>query len=527
MKMKKSQKNKLSNFKFLLAAFAAVILCSCQNITEEPDTTTTKVANTSEATIISDKVKAAGENINIKTDCGAKGDGKTNDTEAFQKAAKLIKEAKGGKLTIPQGVYIVGGQIHKPGEYPYYQALPILEFKDLDGVEVVGDKAVLKLADGLHYGSFDKDTGEPYTPSTPIFTDGKYAANAYWGMLSFRDCRNVVVRNLELDGNCSKLIIGGSYGDTGRQLGAHGISMHNNNNVRIENLYTHHHACDGIIIGWTGLKDGDQPTPHTLVNVNSEYNGRQALSWVGGRGITAINCKFNHTGRAGISSAPGAGLDIEAESAVCRDGVFKDCEFINNVGCGVVADSGDGGYTTFENCVIWGTTSWAMWNVKPGIKFNNCRFYGSIIYNYGSAKEPELATQYRNCSFEDKEDPKFGVYRGAALISNGGANVLFENCDVVANKVNALSLTNGVILRNCRITHKNADGKDGSAQSSFHKCLLENVHFMEKFPENFSKKHYIGLDRVKIGEGIIVDGPVVKWSNCDGLTGQIPPSAKK
>src|SRR5687767_3043439 len=53
--------------------------------------------------------------VDLKADCGAKGDGRTNDTSAFQKAAKLIYDAGGGELTIPAGVYIVGRQyVKKP-----------------------------------------------------------------------------------------------------------------------------------------------------------------------------------------------------------------------------------------------------------------------------------------------------------------------------------------------------------------------------------------------------------------------------
>ena len=42
---------------------------------------------------------------------GAKGDGKTNDHEAFVKAASFFTQRKGhGKLIIPRGIYIVGKQ---------------------------------------------------------------------------------------------------------------------------------------------------------------------------------------------------------------------------------------------------------------------------------------------------------------------------------------------------------------------------------------------------------------------------------
>jgi len=506
--------------------------CGTMAMAEGNGKTNGTVENVPEATVILDRVKVAGPDINIRTDCGAEGDGKTNDTEAFRKAAELIKKAGGGRLFIPAGTYIVGRQIHKDGKYPYYQYQQIFAMDRIDGLVIEGESgSVIRMDSNMRFGSFDKDKGTPFDPvaekvlKNGVFSDSNYQANAGI-MFQITNSRNIIIRNLELDGNNGKVTLGGMWGDTGRQCLGHGIGLYGNAYVLIENVNVHHNACDGIIIGYRNLKENDPPAPHVLVNVRSEYNARQGLSWVGGNSLAAVNCLFNHTGKSGFCSKPGAGLDIEAEESICRNGIFRNCEFIDNNGLGVGADSGDGGYTTFENCVIWGTTTYAMWNRKPGMKFNNCKFYGSIIHSYGSAKEPELATQYRNCIFEDKEHPEFGVYRSGSLIKNAGPNVLFDNCDIVANKVTGFYLTNGAIVRNCRITHKNTDGTDGSAQSFFHKSLIENVHFMEKFPDNFSKKYYVGQDRVKVGEGVIVDGPAIKWSNCDGLTGQIPPSVK-
>src|SRR5262245_54227725 len=50
--------------------------------------------------------------VNVR-DLGARGDGKTNDTSAFQKAADMLTSATGGVLVIPPGTYIVGRQKHE------------------------------------------------------------------------------------------------------------------------------------------------------------------------------------------------------------------------------------------------------------------------------------------------------------------------------------------------------------------------------------------------------------------------------
>ena len=72
--------------------------------------------------------------VNVQTDVGAKGDGLTNDTLAFQRAAARIQAAGCGELIIPPATYIVGDQIEKtnpnaPG--PYYQHQPIFEVENL------------------------------------------------------------------------------------------------------------------------------------------------------------------------------------------------------------------------------------------------------------------------------------------------------------------------------------------------------------------------------------------------------------
>lgn len=43
-------------------------------------------------------------------DYGARGDGSTNDTAAFQRVSRAVMDAGGGTISIPRGVYVVGRQ---------------------------------------------------------------------------------------------------------------------------------------------------------------------------------------------------------------------------------------------------------------------------------------------------------------------------------------------------------------------------------------------------------------------------------
>ncbi len=469
----------------------------------------------------------SGPTINIR-DLGAIGDGVTNDSAAFREAAAQIEAAGSGKLVIPAGTYIVGQQTHIPGQYPYFQYQEIFQVLGVQGLIIEGEPgAIIKLADGLRFGCFDKDSGEVfYPPGEEGFTDSNYRADAGIFFNILESC-DIIIRHLELDGNLENLVIGGYWGDANsRQCEAIGILMLNNSNVFIHDIYTHHHGLDGVEIGYYGQRESDPARPHVLERVRSEYNSRQGLSWIGGRGLTAIDCQFNHTSRAGFTSDPAAGLDIEAEGAVNRGGRFINCEFINNMGAGLVIDSGDSGDCCFENCTFWGTTSWAVWNDKPGMVFRDCNFYGSTVHAFGSTQYPEQATRYENCHFEDLVHPEHGVFRSEMLVEMDGigGNVTFDGCDIVANELKSFWISTRMgtttYLRDCTITHKNHFLEDGDWQCLLRQVSLENVHFREDLNQGFGREYWINVDNLLVGDGVIVDGPQVLLN---GLSGSIEP----
>ncbi len=469
--------------------------------------------------------------VDLRADCGAVGDGVANDTEAFQKAATRIQEAGGGTLVIPPGTYLVGGQKHIPGEYPYYRAEPIFHVKGLKFLLIEGNHAKLRLAGGLRFGSFDKDTGKPYTPSSMPFVDGKYAAQV-GHMLLITYSQNVTIRDLELDGNVGKLVIGGQFGDTGRQLPACGIFLHNNTEVRIERVHSHHHALDGIMIGWYGLKENEPAAPHTLEDCVLEYNGRQGLSWIGGRGLTARRCKFNHTGQAlndgkPFGSAPGAGLDIEAEDSICRDGSFEDCEFVNNFGCGMVADSGDGGDSRFVRCLFWGPSNWSAWCAKPGLRFEDCTFHGSIVHAFGS-EDPALATRWIRCTFEDRpwKDGRQPYGNFLAELNGNLRNVTFQECTFTANQCRSIWCAGaGFRFIDCVFTHRFSGVPNGDYQAILRGGEMIGCRFKEDFPESAESRWPILVDGSRVGQGkpTVVDGPHVRWGSREGPVGVIAP----
>jgi hypothetical protein len=279
-------------------------------------------------------------------------------------------------------------------------------------------------------------------------------ASPYIAMISVMRSRGTIeIADLELDGSLQQLVIGGPYGDTGHQVPMVGLVLIDNSaSETVRNVRSHHHGEDGIVIsGVQGRRARSR-----FESVACEYNGRQGVSIVGGRGYDFVNCKFNHTGRAGLASAPGAGVDIEAEGGKTnRDFTFTDCEFIDNFGCGMVADSGDSEQARFTRCTFVGTTSASSWSFKPRFRFDDCTFVGEFLRTWPDA-DPAKATQFYRCSFYD--DParapggrvwlESGTYGPIGNLDQADT-VLFDHCQFQLTHGAQLPWTVRAIYRDC------------------------------------------------------------------------------
>lgn len=362
---------------------------------------------------------------------GASGNGRTNDQEAFEKAADFFNARGGrGKLVISKGTYIIGKQDFTAGKdgkaaYRGHDVLSFTKVKDLIVEGMPG--ALLRYQDSLRFGAFDPETGLPY-PNKKYFTKWSWAALIGHCIL-IDGASNVEIRNLELDGNNKALIKGGVWGDKGIQLPHYGIFIRNSRNVTVANITAHHFALDGISVANNA---GSVLDNIRLEKSSFEYNGRQGFSWIGGNGLVANECSFSHTGRGSIASPPGAGVDIEAEVGPIRNGRFSNCVFINNTGVGMVADNGDSREVRFDNCTFWGTTAWSAWVKRPAFSFNSCNFYGSFVHGY-RAENDQDATSFDNCYFEDKKYQGKEPYGNYLVESNTRKRVRFTKCTFVSN----------------------------------------------------------------------------------------------
>jgi hypothetical protein len=331
----------------------------------------------------------------------------------------------------------------------------LLEFQGCDQpLRIIGNGARLKSVEGLRYGVFGAD-GKPIKRPMPY--SGPGLATPYRYMIRIAECSGPVeVSDLELDGSISTSVIGGEFGDTGWQIPAIGLALVDNRGAEIvRDVYTHHHGEDGFYIDGVPSAEGPLPRRHIL-RLRSEYNGRQGCSIVGGRGYRFEQCRFNHTGKAGLGSMPGAGVDIEAEGGKTnRDFSFTDCEFANNLGCAMVADTGDSADVRFAGCTFIGATNWSAWPNKPGFSFDRCTFVGSIVRAFGDSS-PARAAQFRDCRFSDDPalSPTGKVYvgdnpEGPLADLSDTPNIFFGRCSFVATGRGLLPWSTGAIYQDC------------------------------------------------------------------------------
>lgn len=395
-------------------------------------------------------------------DFGARGDGSTNDSRAFAALSDEINRRSGGTIALTAGrTYMVGAQ-ERGGPQFGWEPAPILDFKNLSGpLVILGNGARLRCLPGLRYGTFDLVTGQPVDRPKGQRNRAELAS-PYRGMISVTLCKGpVTIRDVELDGNATGLIVGGRFGDKGWQIPATGLVLTFNSGVEtIDNVHSHNHALDGAIFKGNPARTSRSDV-RRLVCTN---NGRQGLSIVSGRGYDFADCEFSRTGRGSIASAPRAGVDIEAEGRTIRDVSFLRCKFVDNFGAGLTAEAGDSEDLRFTQCLFVGTSNWSAWARKPKMVFNGCTFVGALVHAYGDS-DPSRAARFVSCRFTD--DPSLSptgvVFAGRAgegpiaVLGPESQNASFERCsfDLVGGATLPRSPPT-VIYRDCTMRQRSS-----------------------------------------------------------------------
>jgi hypothetical protein len=363
---------------------------------------------------------------------GAIGNILANDTIAFQRLAAAVNTLGGCSIRFGRNrTYTVGAQnfAGANGLGYAYQAQAILRIENCTKPVVIDmNGSTMKLASGLKFGSFNPVTGAAIASVAPYYINDSKSDIGI--MIEATNCAALEIKNGELDGNIQNTNIGGQWGDLGWQRAGDGIVLTDCDRIKISSVYIHHHCRDGYMSMYSGNVSGSTANLMTFSDVISDYNARQGFSWVGGHNLVAINCKFNHTGRSVIASAPAAGIDIEAEGGtLIRRGYFLNCEFADCAGNAVLADAGNSADIVFENCRIYGTTTFSMWIKKNGFRFVRCLISGEALTNRLTGIAERDTPIYDQCLFTPESFEGRPVF-GAQLFSDEFGSI-FNRCHFV------------------------------------------------------------------------------------------------
>jgi hypothetical protein len=358
---------------------------------------------------------------------GFRGDGKTDNTQAFKKLAVYLRNSGGNAIVrFKKGIYMAGMQTKSLRRENFFlSGEDVLLLENLKNITIIGESGtVFRYNKGLHFGSFDPTTMQKSTVTKDFYIPQQAAYIGFFIRIS--KCSNVRISDIELDGNDRESIQGGAYGDVGIQIPYTGIMIEQCQAVQISGIHAHHFGQDGITVK-NDYSHSQKGNNVVLLDCRFLFNGRQGMSWTGGNGLTATSCRFESTGFGLYNSNPGAGVDFEAEHAEVSNGYFSQCVFAYNKGCAIVAETGNVKQMKFDSCTFIGVSTWSIWVKKPTFQFTRCRIFGSVVHGF-SAENSAEATVFDNCFFSDSAQqgkPTFGQF---LVESNDAKMMRFENC---------------------------------------------------------------------------------------------------
>ena len=253
-------------------------------------------------------VKAAASTVvNVKNPAfGAKGDGKTDDTAAIQKAIDAVAAKGGGIVDIPNGTYLIN-TLHQESSYFETSGL------------VMKSNVTLRM------------TSTTLLKAMP--NDSQYAA-----IITIKDANNVHLIGGTIEGDRASHT--GEYGEWG-----HGVSITNSTNVTVKNVTAKECWGDGFYVGKRGGSNINNENI-TFDQVHAEHNRRQGMSITHGKHIKVQHSVFKDTD----GTDPRAGIDIEPnKNEQVSDVVVTHNTFIGNRTGFVAMNHLHGGTTSVKN----------------------------------------------------------------------------------------------------------------------------------------------------------------------------------
>jgi hypothetical protein len=246
-------------------------------------------------------------------------DDRTDNYQAFVKAAETLSRAGGGQLNIPNGKYYIAA--YKGNKN--YPAGDII-FRNCNNLTIIGNNSVIRIN-----GNFTR-TKDYKIPGYDHFYSSKNTVCP----IKLMNCKNVLLKDLVLYGEVNRMkkesvAEGESYGVVISDDEPNQVSS----KIFLQNITSRYFAADGFLIKSNGRDI-------TLNKCNAYNNARQGLSIVKGRDIKVLNSNFDSTGKTGSYGwhAPGAGIDVENEFGknALENVLIRNCNLRGNNGFQIV-----------------------------------------------------------------------------------------------------------------------------------------------------------------------------------------------
>lgn len=435
---------------------------------------------------------------------GAKGDGKTNDTTAFQRLSGWINRLGSGHIRYSLGaLYSVGRQIFAgaTGKAYSWQQEPILAIANCQRPVIIDlNGATMRFADGLRFGSFDPVSGQP---TSAISTNPDTRA----GVGNLIDVTNSASTTIFgdglLDGNAAGMVVGGYWGDTGYQLVANLLRLFGNDDVLVEDLRGRDCPTDGLVVGYNGITIATPLKPHVFRNLRISNCGRNAVSVVGSNAASFIDCLFRRSGEAYnagvpspnastpagiISTNPRSNFDIEAEGAINRNMKITNSRLIGGPysATTLAADSGTSSDVDVLGCDLVGN----VFISKPRFRFVLCTINGQFGTVYGmtparlaAGARPSDAMLIGRCKVSDI--PILGAAQATGSIIDcigGGSGVRILDSDFYCAKTSFI--INGAEWRGGSLTIARGTDTlaDGQFAAQFGGAKIRDVAVRDEIP---------------------------------------------
>ncbi len=323
-----------------------------------------------------DKTCNQGRFVDV-SDYGAVADDDMDDYEAVTRAVEEINRLKGGTLIFHKGVYTVKGHKIAASNQVPENDIKNFVFKDCSCLTIEGGGAVLDIDGNWSRVADYEQAGFTYSLHNSV------------GM-EFENCKDVNIKNLELDGNSDQTLK-----EATAEGKSHGLIISGCNNVTIQNSYIHHFQADGLYLN--SRIDVNRYIQSRYLNIkdsNFTNNARNGVSIIQARDVNFTNCLFSQSGKTGLygGHSPQAGVNVEPNYWVqtgvndnTGDLFFKNCTFSDNTGFEYV---GSNDYTT-----------------PYPIRFDNCTFKNTVAdlnnSKYAAVVPASAITYFDSCIFDE------------------------------------------------------------------------------------------------------------------------------